>query len=41
MTGAQARQIVKEHHIQYPMQAIFDAPVATHDLGEGFGIEFC
>ena len=39
MGGAQAREIVMEDDIQYPMEAVFDPPMAAHDACEGFSIE--
>ena len=40
VTGAQARQIIMEHHVQNPMEVIFDPPMTAPDLCEGFGIKF-
>ncbi len=32
-------QVVVEHHIEHPMQAVLNPPMAAHHAGKGFGIE--
>lgn len=41
VAGAQARLVLMEGHVEGggPVQVVFDAPVASHGLGEGFGRE--
>src|SRR5687768_15692102 len=39
MAAAQAGEVVPEHHVQDPVQAVLDAPMIADRLGEGGGIE--
>ena len=38
---SQARQVVVKDDVEHPMEAIFDAPMASHGCCEGLGIELC
>ena len=38
---SQPGQVVVKDDVEYPMEAIFDAPMASHGCGEGLGIELC
>ncbi len=37
--GSQAAEIVVEHDVEHPMQAVLDMPVASHRGGEQLGVE--
>jgi len=39
VTGAQARLVLVEGHVEGPVKVVLDGPVAAHGVGEGFGRE--
>lgn len=41
VAGSQPHEVVMEDDIHDPGEAVFDAPVGAHGMGEVFGGEFC
>jgi len=37
--GSQAAEILVEHHVEDPVQTVLDMPMASHGVGEQFGVK--